>query len=321
MYRKSRIVAAVGIPVVVVVVILVALSADPTDPNPKGALAIIFGAIGALVFGLLIVQGRELGAASRARSSPLTAPGTAVENPMTIPPVDLWAALAIGPIGDEAARAHDEVWGTVRSSRRSLWIVCVLIIVCVPMTYLLETFVPVLVGAALIGAVAIVAAIRVVGSGGGLDRGYEALDRSLVPLGLQLDERPTVGAKLRTPPAPGLKTDIRGALRFSGERHGRAIGVVMDGGANEVRVAVDSPSFAARSSDGKLKAKKGTSLPAGIEAALRSVPGSIAWKGVTVAGGGEGIVVRRKPVGEQGWMPDLWLAERLASAAEIPDRS
>ena len=33
---------------------------------------------------------------------------------MTIPQVDLWAALAIEPIGDEHARAQEEVWGTVR---------------------------------------------------------------------------------------------------------------------------------------------------------------------------------------------------------------
>lgn len=296
----------------VAAVVLVALSADETDPNPKGQLAIIFGLVGGFVFLLLLVQGRELSAASRGRTTPQTAPGTVIDNPMTVPQIDLWAALAIGPVGDEAAVAHEQVWGMVRTSHRSAWLICTLIFVCVPMSYLLETFVPVLIGAPLTAAVAIVALIRVVGGGGGLDRAYENMDRSLEPLGLGLDERPTVGATQRVPPAPGLKTDIRGALRFSGERHGREVGVVMDDGASEVRVFVDTPAFEAKSSDGKLKAKKNGTLPPEIDSSLRAVPGSTSWKGVTVRGDADGVVVRRKPVGESGWLPDLWLAERLA---------
>jgi len=314
-YRRSRVLALVGLPILVVAVVLVALSAPETDPNPKKQLAIIFALVGGFVLLLLIVQGIEMRAASGVRTAALTAPGTAIENPMTIPQVDLWAALATEPIGDEHARAHEEVWGTVRSSRRSLWIVCVLIFTTVPMTYLLETFVPVLIGAALIALVSAIAAVRVVGSGGGLDRAYEAFDQSVGPLGLHLDELPTVGVTSRPTPPYGLKTDIRGAVRFSGERHGRAVSVVMDGGASEVRVAADVPTFEAKARDGKVRGKRKGELPPAVEAALATVPSSTAWKGTTVNGDADGVVVRRKPVGEQGWMPDLWLAERVADAA------
>ena len=261
MYRRSRILALVGLPLLVVAVVLVGLSAPETDPNPKKQLAIIFALVGGFVFLLLIVQGIELRSASSVRTTALMAPGTPIENPMTISQVDLWAALAIKPIGDEHARAHEEVWGTVRSSRRSLWIVCILIFITVPMTYLLETFVPVLIGAALIAAVAVIAALRVVGSGGGLDRAYDAFDRSAEPLGLHLDERLTVGVTGRPTPPYGLKTDIRGAVRFSGERHGRGVSVVMDGGGSEVRIAGDVPTFEAKARDGKVRGKRKGELP------------------------------------------------------------
>ena len=294
-----------------------ALSAPETDPNPKRQLAIIFGLVGGFVFLLLIVQGIEMRAASRVRTTALTAPGTTIENPMTVPQVDLWAALAIKPVGEEAAVAHEQVWGMVRSSHRTAWIVCVLIFTTVPMTYLLETLVPVLIGAGLVAIVAVVASARVLGGGGGLDRAYDSMGRSLEPLGLSLDERPTVGVTSRPTPPYGLKSDVRGALRFSGERHGRQVSVVMDDGASEVRVAGDVPTFEARSRDGKVRGKRKGELPPAIESSLASVPASTDWKGVTMRGDADGIVVRRKPVGERGWMPDLWLAERIAETLRI----
>jgi hypothetical protein len=206
------------------------------------------------------------------------------------------------------------MWGLVESSRRTLWIVCVLIFVSVPMTYLLETFVPVLIGAALIFGFAVAQLIKVLFGGGGLDRGYETFGRSLGPLGMELDERPTVGVAVRAPPAPGLKSDIRGALRFSGIRHGRPVSVVMEGGVSTVRVGVETPSFEAGSRDGKIKLKKGGEDLPGLAEALSSVPGSADWKHLTIRGDADGVVVRRKPGSR--WLADLWLAERTATAID-----
>ena len=118
----------------------------------------------------------------------------------------------------------------------------------------------------------------------------------------------------RPTPPYGLKTDVRGAVRFSGERHGRRVDVTLSGGASEVRVAADVPSFEARSRDGKVRPKRGEGLPPGIAEALASVPASTEWKNLTVRGDADGILVRRKPAAEAGWLADLWLAERVAAA-------
>ena len=160
-----------------VAVVLVALSVDPTDPNPKGTYALIFGIVGAYVFLLLAIQRLDIEAAARQRARPSIAPGTTIDNPMTVPEPDLWAALATGPIGDQAIRAHGLAWGLVRKSNNTAWIVCVLIFTCVPMTYMLESFVPVLVGAALIVLVSIAYLVGLAGAGGGeLQDAYDAID-------------------------------------------------------------------------------------------------------------------------------------------------
>ena len=270
------------------------------------------------MFLLLTVQGIELRSASRVRTTALLAPGTPVENPMTIPQVDLWAALAIGPIGDEAAEAHEEVWGTVRESHRTAWIVCVLIFTTVPMTYLLETFVPALIGAALIAIVAVIASVRVVGGGGGLDRAYESAGLALEPLGLSMDERPTVGVD--EPPDAALRARRPTCAARCGSRASATGGPSASSwraGPARSRVAGDVPSFEAKARDGKVRGKRKGELPAEIEAALAAVPSSTAWKGVTATGDADGVLVRRKPVGEQGWLPDLWLAERIADSLRI----
>ncbi len=297
-----------------VAVVLVALSVDPTDPNPKGTYALIFGIVGAYVFLLLAIQRLDIEAAARQRARPSIAPGTTIDNPMTVPEPDLWAALATGPIGDQAIRAHGLAWGLVRKSNNTAWIVCVLIFTCVPMTYMLESFVPVLVGAALIVLVSIAYLVGLAGAGGGeLQDAYDAIDASLEPLGMSLVERPSIGAGFRPVPPYGLKSEIRGAVRFSGERDGRAVGVTMEGNECVVRLAAPGiPAFEAKTRDGKVRGKRRGDLPAEIEVVLGAIPGSPAWKGTTLSSDGDEIVARQKPIPERGWMPCLWLAERVA---------
>jgi len=312
-------VAILGLPVVVVACVLVALNADPTDPTPKGTYAAVFGIIGAFVVVLLVVQELDLREAHRAASRPSIEPGTPVDNPMTTPMVDLWASLAIAPISDEAARANDASWGLVRRSQRTGWIVFALIFVTVPMTYMLETFVPVLIGAALIVIVAVVYLAGLLGGpgggGGSLDEAYEEIDASMRPLGLAVTERPEIGVGTRAVPPYGLKSEVSGALRMDGRRHGRRVEVMMDDGGCEVRVhgSTAFPAFEAKARDGKVRGKRKGELPPEVEAVLASVPGSTAWKGTAASSDADGIVVRQKPIPGQGWLPGLWLAERLAS--------
>lgn len=291
-----------------------ALGADPKDPSPKGTYALIFGIIAAYVFVVLALQRLDLEAASRAQARPSIEAGTPIDDPMRASGADLWASLAIGPIGDQAIRAHDLAWGLARKSNSTAWIVCALIFTCVPMTYLLETFVPVFVGAALIVAVAIVYLLGLSGAGGGeLQDAYDAIDASLEPLGMSLVERPSVGAGVRPVPPYGLKSEIRGAVRFSGERHGRSVEVAMEGNECVVRLAgAGVPAFEAKARDGRVRGKRRGELPAEVEAKLGAVPNSPAWKGTALSADGEDVVARQKPIPAQGWMPCLWLAERVA---------
>ena len=63
--------------------------------------------------------------------------------------------MAVQPIDADAINARREIWGTVRSSIRLGMLVTGLIFLSVPPIYLLDTFVPLLVGGSLIGLIAL----------------------------------------------------------------------------------------------------------------------------------------------------------------------
>jgi len=312
-FKTSRIFAFVGLPVVVAAIVLVALSADPTDPNPKGTLAAIFAILAGFMLILFLLQARDLNAAAAVPTVAEDRIGRPLANPMTAPEAEIWAALAIRPIDADAAKARGEGWEAARESMGAARIVTAMIFVCVPLTYLLESFIPVLIGAPIIVAYAIYRSGVALGPGGDLDQGYAATDRAIAPLGLRIIERPQVGAGPRMPPAPGMKTYITGALRIAGNRHGRKVEIELGGGAIEIDIAVPSPEFSARSADGKLRNKDG--LPPEIDQALAQVPASAGWKNLNASGDADGIHLRRKRSTEpRDWLCDLWLAERLAGA-------
>ena len=83
-------------------------------------------------------------------------------------------------------------------------------------------------------------------------------------------------------------------------------------GGSSVRVAGECPPFEAKARDGKVVPKRGEAPPE-VDSALRTVPASEGWKGVTMTGGLEGIEVSRRGHGDR-WLADLWLAERVAAA-------
>jgi hypothetical protein len=306
--------AIIGIPIVVVAVAAVALTTGSGDANPTATLAIIFAIVGGFVFLLLFVQGREIGAAARTADHPAGAEGAPVDNPMTVTEQELWTSLAVAPIGPEAIEARSVAWGVARSSHRSAWVICLMIFTFVPAAYLLEKPWIAVLGAIPIAGYAVWRAIAVVASGGDLDRVYEGLGRSVEPLGLVVDEPPTVGVGQRVGPPASLKTDVRGALRMSGKRHGRAVSVTMGDGATRVLVHASSPQFEAKSRDGAIRGRKGE-VPPEIDSAMRLIPSSVDWKNVAVTGGPEGIEVIQGSTGSRRWLAGLWLAERLADAA------
>jgi hypothetical protein len=291
-FRRSSVFGIVGVVVVAVLAAVIALTADQGDPNPKPTLALIFGVIAVFVVGLLALQRSDLeraaqGEAAKASRGAAEA-GRPVENPTALTEPELWAAMAVAPIDAEALRAREQGWEIGRHNLRLGALVFALILLTVPAIYLLESFVPLLIGGPLILAAAIYGAVRAIAPGGEIDRGFDRLDETMVPLGLRISERPKGGFELRGPTMPGADYRLRGPTVLSGERHGRVVTVRLgghgDAGASEVSVA--APGCHEFAADSKL---------------------------VAVRSGPEGIVVSRRRDGAAAWLCDLWLAERLAT--------
>jgi hypothetical protein len=299
---------------------VIATTTGGGEANPKLTLGLIFGVIALFCLVLFGLQRSDLNrvTGTNARESERAAAegGRAVDNPTTMSEPDLWAALTVKPIDAEAVRARSQMWEPARRSQRLAMIVTLLIFLTVPAIYLLESFVPLLIGGPLIAIAAVYGSIRAVAPGGEMDQGYDRVERAMAPLGLEVSERPTVGIEIRDPVQPRMGPKIRGALELSGERHGRRVSVRLGSGevSSETEVAVrgPAPEFEAKSRDGRIRAADGA--PEGILRALQAVPNSTRWKRLKVSGGPEGIVVSRKGGEQSDWLCDLWLAERLASA-------
>jgi hypothetical protein len=291
-FKRSSRFGIVGVLVVMALVAGIALTMGGGEASPKGALALIFGVLAVFFVVLFILQRSDLeraagaGAAGTARAAAEGA--REIENPTTMAEPDLWAALAVAPIDADAVAARAEPWDAGRRSLNLGVIVVVLIFLTVPAVYLLESFVPLLIGGPLIAIAAIYGSIRAVAPGGELDQGYENVGRAMAPLGLEVTERPTVGIEMKDPVTPRMGPEIRGVLELSGERHGRAVTVRLGGGEvrarSEVSVGVAAAPYLAGEGDR-----------------------------VTVRSGPEGIVISRRGGGQSDWLCDLWLAERLAS--------
>lgn len=312
MFRRSRNVALVGIPLVAAVVVVAGLTLGDGQSDPKAAYAVIFGAVGLLLFAILFTQSRDLSRASSADASASIAAGTPVDNPMTVSDVDLWLSLAVAPVSDEAMKARARGWGVARSSHRLAVVVCLLIMVGVPATYFSGSFVPVLATAAVVGVIALVASTGLIARGGGLDRAYADADVAMAPLGLAILDRPSIEIAPRLA-GEGVQKHVVGQLAFAGERHGREVEVTMSSGDCRVTVSGAVAEFEAKARDGKVVPKRGEAPPE-IDSALRTVPSSVAWKGAAIRGGPAGIEVTHRGANDR-WLADLWLAERVASAA------
>jgi len=320
-FKRSGVFGLVGVVVVMIAVALIALNAGSSDANPKGTMALIFGVIAVFVVILLILQRSDLervaGGDAKAVQRAVAAGGGKIENPTTMEEQQLWAALAVKPIDDEAIKARGSVWDSSRRSQRLGWVVMALIFLTVPPIYLLESFVPLLIGGPLIVTAAIYGSVRALAPGGEMDSAYEKVGLAMAPLGFEVTERPKVNIEVREATTGRVGPKIHGALVLSGERHGRPVSVRLGSGEvsarSEVTVGAPVPEFKAKSRDGKVR--PGGEVPERIAAAMRSMPNSTRWKKLTVAGGPEGIVIERKGGAQADWLCDLWLAERLADAA------
>jgi hypothetical protein len=317
-FKRSRVFGIVGVFVVAAIVVVIATTTGQDQANPKTTLALIFGVLATFFVILFALQRADLNRVSSANAQgsarAAAEGGRAIDNPMAMAEPELWAAMAVAPIDADALRARSEMWESGRRSLRLGMVVTALIFVAVPATYLLESFLPLLIGAPLIVIVALWGSLRALAPGGEMDRGYDNVGRAMAPLGLEVTERPKVTVETREATTGRVGPKVSGALVLSGERHGRRVSIRLGGeersGASEVSVAAPAPEFSAKSRDGRVR--PGDGAPGEVVAALKDVPNSTRWKKVSVAGGPRGVEVVRKGGEQSDWLCDLWLAERLA---------
>jgi len=318
-FKRSGLFGIVGVLAVAAIVAVIALTMGQGEANPKLALGLIFATIALFCLVLFALQRSDLeraaGTSIRASERAAAEGGRSIENPTTLGEPQLWAALAVKPIDAEAVRARSEMWDSSRRSLRLATIVTLLIFLTVPAIYLLESFVPLLIGGPLIVIAALYGSFRALAPGGELDRGYDLAETAMAPLGLAVTARPQVKIEMRDPVQGRMGPKIRGEVVMSGARHGRAVSVRLGSGEissrSEVSLRTPAPAFKAKARDGRVRA--GKDAPTAIADALAAVPNSTRWKGVQAEGGPEGIVVSRKGGAQSDWLCDLWLAERLAA--------
>ena len=122
------------------------------------------------------------------------------------------------------------MWDSSRRSQKLGWVVMALIFLTVPPIYLLESFVPLLIGGPLIVIAAIYGSFRALAPGGEMDQGYEKVGLAMAPLGFEVTERPQVNIEVREATTGRVGPKIHGALVLSGERHGRPVSVRLGSG-------------------------------------------------------------------------------------------
>ncbi len=287
-FRRSGLFGLVGVIVVAAIVVVIATTTGEGQSNPKTTYALIFGVLAVFMVILFTLQRSDMervaGTSARGTERAAAEGGRAIENPTTMEEPELWAALAVKPIDNEAIRARSQAWDAGRRSLRLGMIVTLLIFLTVPSIYLFESFVPLLIGGPLIAIAAVFGSIRALAPGGEMDKGYENVGKAMAPLGFEVTERPKVSIETRDATTGRVGPKIRGALVLSGERHGRPVSVRLGDGTSEVTVSEPCHEFAVKS------------------------------KRLAVEGGPEGIVVSRKGGEQSDWLCDLWLAEHLAGA-------
>lgn len=304
----------IGVIVVMALVAVIGLTLGNGEAKPKLALGLIFGVVAAYMVVLFFLQRRDLDAAAGAEWTATSKGPRQIDNPTTMSASELWAAMAVKPITQEAVRARNDAFEATRGSIKLGMLITVLIFAGVVPIYIFDTFIPFLVCAPAIGLIALFKSVNLLRSGGGVEQAYASANAAVQPLGLEMTKRPEVGIEPRPTPPYSFKPSISGPVVLEGERHGRHVAVANNGGSSEVVVSGRYPEFESKARDGRIRLPKDG--PAAIRDALEGVPASTRWGGVRVKGGADGIVVARKRDGGGDFLCDLWLAEQIAVAAQ-----
>jgi hypothetical protein len=290
---------------------------DDVSGRTQGTAALIVIGVGIAV--MVVAQrawtkrarrGAALDALRDAREAAAT--GAAVDAGRLEPGV-LFALLAVEPVDErELVAGGDRGWAIAeRSQSSAMWMTLLIVVLMVPAIALQK---PQLIVLAAIPIVlyAVVLAGRVIRPGGTLDQAYAASDRQLEPLGLHGDERPDLVVVPRVA-TDGMQAKLVGPTVLRGRRHGRDVEVTIGGSRSETRVAAPSSSYELKGHRQRVRAEG--PVPAPVQRVLDELGASPRWTGMKLAAGPDGILVTRRSSGDREWLYDLWLAERLATAA------
>jgi hypothetical protein len=140
-FKRSSRFGIVGVIVLAAAIAAIALTLGSGEAKPKTALALIFGLLAASLVSLFTLQRRDL-AAVAAGAAGTAHEGEEIANPTMMREADLWAALAVKPIGQEAIEARSAGWESGRRSIRLGMMVTALILIGVVPIYLFDTFSP-----------------------------------------------------------------------------------------------------------------------------------------------------------------------------------
>jgi hypothetical protein len=147
--------------------------------------------------------------------------------PQRSPLDELRLALAVKPAA--ADDGMDESWnlatGVFNDGRRMVLLICVLMIPAL----MLQNVDLILLAAIPIVLYAVYLALRTVMRGGTYDQAFEALDRRVAPLGLEVVERPKIVVRPRFDGTGTLRHQEIGPTVLEGTRHGRKVRVEWDG--------------------------------------------------------------------------------------------
>jgi hypothetical protein len=136
----------------------------------------------------------------------------------------------------------------------------------------------------------------------------------LAPLGLALAEPPSDKPYLSGILSIGQALMHEGATVFGGTRRGRQVHVETIGKRSYTWVQAGTLPFEIHSQAGKLVADE--EAPEAVTEALKGLRKAKRWRGVKATGGPEGIGIERESPGQNMWLYDLWLIERLLESIE-----
>lgn len=136
------------------------------------------------------------------------------------------------------------------------------------------------------------------------------------PLGLSLYESSQVD-----PSSDSLPDNLNdwisdGVQILDGRRLGRPVHIHTRGRKSYLWVESEVPVLEITSTDGRLEA--GNDAPEAVKNVVKALRKARRWKGISVKGDSGGIRIERESRGENWWLYDLWLAEKILEGMKFP---